>query len=59
MEEPFKRWRLKLEGKKNTMDLVFDCYTPVYDYNAEMRALPEKVAAMKPFRRPDSRISSV
>ncbi len=46
MDEPFKRWRLILEGKKDCMDLEFECFTPVYDYNAEKKSLPENVAAM-------------
>lgn len=28
------------------MDLTFDCFTPVYDYNFEKLSIPEKVAAM-------------
>ncbi len=44
MIEPFRRWRLRLEGGRNSMDLDFRCFTPVYDYNAEMNSLPEKVA---------------
>jgi len=38
MEKPFKRWRIKLSGQ-NSMDLVFDSFTPVFDYHAEGRRL--------------------
>jgi hypothetical protein len=38
MEEPLKRWRLRLEGA-NRMDLVFEAYTPVFDYTASGRRL--------------------
>ncbi|MCP4755533.1 MAG: hypothetical protein GY866_32115 [Proteobacteria bacterium] len=38
MEEPFKRWRIRLEGPKS-MDLLFESYTPVYDYHTDGRKL--------------------
>ncbi|GEM_PF-838928 len=44
MIDPFRRWRLCLDGGRDSMDLDFSCFTPVYDYNAEMKSLPSKVA---------------
>jgi len=38
MEEPFERWRLQLEGP-NRMDLLFESYTPVFDYTEGGREL--------------------
>jgi hypothetical protein len=38
MEEPFKRWRIKLNGA-NSMDLLFESFTPVFNYHAEGRKL--------------------
>lgn len=45
MAEPFKRWRIKLVSGKNAVDLLFDAFTPPYDYNAQKESLPEEVAA--------------
>jgi hypothetical protein len=44
MVEPFRQWRLILDGNKKSMDLHFETFTPVYDYNAEKRSLSSKVA---------------
>jgi hypothetical protein len=38
MEEPLRRWRLRLEGR-NSMDVVFEAHTPPFDYHAEGRRL--------------------
>jgi hypothetical protein len=38
MEEPLKRWRLRLDGP-NRMDLLFESYTPVFDYKEAGREL--------------------
>jgi hypothetical protein len=38
MEEPFERWRLRLDGP-NRMDLLFESYTPVFDYTEGGREL--------------------
>ena len=43
MIEPYRKWKLRLEGGRDSMDLDFNCFTPVYDYNAEMVSLPSKV----------------
>lgn len=45
MEEPFKRWRIKLLGDRSNMDLCFSSFTPPYDYNAYKQSLPKEVAA--------------
>lgn len=45
MEEPFKHWRIKLAGGKNSVDLSFSAFTPPYDYNAYKESLPKEVAA--------------
>jgi hypothetical protein len=36
MEQPFRRWRIQLEGE-NSMDLLFESFTPVFDYHAQGR----------------------
>lgn len=38
MEEPFKRWRIILKGN-NSMDLLFESYTPVFNYHESGRKL--------------------
>ena len=38
MEEPYKRWRIQLEGD-NSMDLLFETFTPVFDYHVRGREL--------------------
>jgi hypothetical protein len=38
MEEPFRSWRLRLDGP-NRMDLLFESYTPVFDYTEGGREL--------------------
>jgi len=38
MEEPLRRWRLELEGDQS-MDLVFEAHTPVFDYHEGGRRL--------------------
>jgi len=44
MVAPFRHWRLCLDSVKNFLDLDFNCFTPVYDYNAEKQSLSSKVA---------------
>jgi hypothetical protein len=38
MQEPLRRWRLELEGDQS-MDLVFEAHTPVFDYHEGGRRL--------------------
>jgi hypothetical protein len=38
MEEPLKRWRVRLEGR-GRMDLVFESITPPFDYHGEGREI--------------------
>lgn len=38
MEEPYKRWRIQLNSK-NSMDLLFESYTPVFNYHESGRKL--------------------
>jgi len=38
MEEPLRRWRLELEGR-DSMNVVFEAHTPVFDYHEGGRRL--------------------
>ncbi|MCB0221486.1 MAG: hypothetical protein KDH09_17445 [Chrysiogenetes bacterium] len=42
-EEPLKRWRITLEGRSQ-MDLLWESYTPAFDYHDSGRELPPNVA---------------
>lgn len=44
MEEPFKKWRLGLTGK-DSMDLLFESFTPVFDFNEGDRKISETMTA--------------
>ncbi|RIK09949.1 MAG: hypothetical protein DCC49_05010 [Acidobacteria bacterium] len=44
MEEPFKKWRLGLSGK-DSMDLLFESFTPVFDFNEGERKISETMTA--------------
>lgn len=44
MEEPLKRWRLTLEGS-NTMDLLWEAFTPAFDYRDSVGHGPKEIAS--------------
>jgi len=43
MEEPLRRWRLQLEDR-DEMDLIFEAFTPAFDYTAEGGQLASDIA---------------
>lgn len=44
MEEPFKKWHLQLRGK-DSMDLLFESFTPVFDFNEGNRQISKTMTA--------------